>query len=290
MPRSSRLAALAAGAAAYSFYEPYRYRLESKVVPIARPIPDVTVLHLSDTHLNERDARLKRFLDELPDRLDRTPDIVVATGDLVETDAGVGPLVEALTGLDARLGRYYVLGSHDYYRSTAPAYTKYFTGERSARSARRASTEQLEQGLQDKGWVPLLNETATIEISEGTIRIAGVDDPYLNRHRTDHIGRNANDVVAIGLVHAPDVVSEWMLNGFDLVLAGHTHGGQVRIPGVGALVTNCSLPAGLAAGLTRVGDGWLHVSRGLGTGRYTPIRFACTPETTLLTLTSAADG
>jgi predicted MPP superfamily phosphohydrolase len=92
--------------------------------------------------------------------------------------------------------------------------------------------------------------------------------------------------VAIGVVHTPDVVSEWALGGYDLVLAGHTHGGQVRIPGVGAVVTNCTLPPALAAGLHRIGGAWLHVSPGLGTGRFSPIRFNCRPEATLLRLRS----
>jgi predicted MPP superfamily phosphohydrolase len=79
-----------------------------------------------------------------------------------------------------------------------------------------------------------------------------------------------------------------LLAGFDLVLGGHTHAGQVRIPGVGALVTNSSLPAALGGGLHRIGSGWLHVSPGLGTGRFAPIRFACRPEATLLVLSSSA--
>ncbi|MEA2517702.1 MAG: uncharacterized protein QOG16_1540, partial [Actinomycetota bacterium] len=93
-------------------------------------------------------------------------------------------------------------------------------------------------------------------------------------------------VLAIGLAHAPDVVSQWMLQGFDLVFTGHTHAGQVRVPGFGAVVTNSSLPTELAGGLHRVGSGWLHVSPGLGTGRFAPIRFNCRPEATLLEITA----
>jgi predicted MPP superfamily phosphohydrolase len=119
------------------------------------------------------------------------------------------------------------------------------------------------------------------------VRVAGVDDPYLGRARTGHLHRAPDDVVAIGLMHAPDVVSAFVLAGFDLVLAGHTHAGQVRLPGIGAVVTNCSLPTGLAGGAHRVGDAWLHVSPGLGTGSFAPIRFRARPEVTLLRLVSA---
>jgi predicted MPP superfamily phosphohydrolase len=130
----------------------------------------------------------------------------------------------------------------------------------------------------------VINRTELVEAEGGTIRISGVDDPYMNRHRTDHISRGEGDVAAIGLTHAPDVVSEWLLNGYDLVLAGHTHGGQLRFPLAGAAVTNSTLPAALAAGLSRIGNGWLHVSMGLGTGRYAPVRFLARPEATLLHL------
>ncbi len=91
-------------------------------------------------------------------------------------------------------------------------------------------------------------------------------------------------MLALGLVHSPDVVTEWVLNGFDLIVAGHTHGGQLRLPLKGALVSYSSLPAPRASGLSRVGDGWLHVSPGLGTSKFTPVRFLCRPEATLLQL------
>jgi predicted MPP superfamily phosphohydrolase len=72
----------------------------------------------------------------------------------------------------------------------------------------------------------------------------------------------------------------------DLILAGHTHGGQLCVPGFGALVTNCDLPTGQAKGLSAVAGVPMHVSAGLGTSPFTPIRFACRPEATLLTLVS----
>ena len=87
-------------------------------------------------------------------------------------------------------------------------------------------------------------------------------------------------------------------DGVGLALAGHTHGGQLCLPGVGALVTNCDLDRGRASGLSQwpgrtgtseaTGDMYLHVSAGLGTSPYTPVRLACPPEATLLTLRPAA--
>jgi predicted MPP superfamily phosphohydrolase len=272
------------GAAAYTFYEPYRYRLVARDVPLERGT-ELTILHVSDLHMSGRDRALERFLEALPERLGGTPDLVVATGDLIAGNEGIEPAVAALARLEARRGRFYVLGSHDYYLSRFDSYLRYFSGRRPIK-APRAATGELESGLAAKGWRALTNVTEVLTTAAGDIRVSGVDDPYLERHRTEHIGRGRSDAVAIGVVHTPDVVSEWALAGYDLVLAGHTHGGQVRIPGVGAVVTNCSLPPALAAGLHRIGETWLHVSPGLGTGRFSPIRFNCRPEATLLRLRS----
>jgi predicted MPP superfamily phosphohydrolase len=90
--------------------------------------------------------------------------------------------------------------------------------------------------------------------------------------------------VRLAVTHAPylRVLDAFTRDGYDLVLAGHTHGGQVRLPGVGALVTNCDLPREQVRGLSRWGSSWLHVSAGLGTSKYAPFRFACRPEASLL--------
>lgn len=278
--------ALGAGAAAflYGLYEPYLFRLVEKDVPVAWSGPPIDVLHISDTHLSPRDDRLAAFLESLPGRLQRTPDLVVATGDLIQGDAAIERVVSLLAGIEATAGRYYVLGSHDYYVSAGPSYTKYFSKDRSVRNAIHTDIGRLEQELREAGWVSLANRSETVEIDGRRVLLSGVDDPHLDRHETSHIGRSSGDDLAIALVHAPNVVSEWALSGFDLVLAGHTHGGQVRVPFAGALVTNSELPAALASGLHRVGHTWLHVSPGLGTGKYTPIRFLARPEATLLHL------
>ena len=277
----------AAALGAYSFYEPYRFKLASLEVPVAPPVPPLTVLHLSDLHLTARRRALARWLEELPSKLGERPDLVVATGDLIEDGTGIEPAIRALSAFDATLGRFYVLGSHDYYESAGPRYSKYFTGTREVPRASLVDTATLEPGLEGAGWVPLTNATEIVDSPAGPIRVSGVDDPYIGRHRTDHISRAANEVAAIGLMHAPDVVSNYALHGFDLVVGGHTHAGQVRLPWLGALVTNCSLPAALAGGLHQVGATWLHVSPGLGSSKYFPFRFLARPEATLLRLVPA---
>jgi uncharacterized protein len=277
-------AAVGAGLGAYAAYEPYRFRLRTTLVPCRPGTPSLDVLHVSDTHMTARSGRLVRWLEELPDHVERQPDIVVATGDLIDNNEGIEGAVRALSRLEGRLGSYYVLGSHDYFQThwRPGAYLKYFSRGRGGVHAKYAQTQALEAGLREKGWTPLTNVTEIVQDGDVRIRLAGVDDPYIRRHRTGHIHRAGRDDFALGLVHAPDVVSDWILAGFDLVVAGHTHGGQVRLPLLGAVVTNCSLPAALAGGLHAVGNGWLHVSPGLGNGRFAPIRFNERPEATLL--------
>ncbi|MGH2748745.1 MAG: metallophosphoesterase [Actinomycetota bacterium] len=277
----------AAALGAYALYEPRRFRLSIRELPVSEPCPPLSILHVSDTHLSARSKALRRWLDRLVDDLPETPDIVAATGDLIQDESGIDEVIDSFARLEARLGRFYVLGSHDYFASEFQSYFRYVTGRRSMIRARRLPTDRLETGLQNKGWISLGNRTEMLATQAGGVRVAGVDDPYLGWDRTDHIERRRDEVLAVGLVHSPDVVSEWVLNSFDVVLGGHTHGGQVRLPGIGAIVTNCTLPTGLAGGAHRIGDSWLHVSPGLGAGRFSPIRFNCRPEATLLRLRPA---
>lgn len=269
---------------AYALIEPYRFRVERLEVPVTGLRERLTLLHLADTHLTEANGARARFVARIPDVIGAVPDLVVATGDMIDDNTGIEPLTDALRNIDARHGKFYVFGSHDYFQTKWKPPTKYFTGEQTAPQLRRADTERFEKRLAEQGWKAVTNSTEHVDVGRTRVRISGVDDPYLDRHETGHIKRSRSDDIAIALVHAPDVVSEWLLNHFDLVLAGHTHGGQVRLPIIGALVTNCSLPNALAMGLTKVGGGYLYVSPGLGHSRFSPIRFLARPTATLLEL------
>lgn len=284
------LALAATSAAAYALYEPRRFAVGHIDVPVRSRVPALSILHVSDTHATAGTRALEAFLGGLPDRLPAEPDLVLATGDFVEDDGGITPVVRALAGLRGKLGNFYVFGSHDYYRSVfrLDSYGKYFKRERKPVTAPRIDTRRLCDGLAEAGWHAMTNADVVLNNEDDEIRITGVDDPYLKRHRLGHVQRGPSDAVAIGLMHSPEVVSAFALEDFDLVLAGHTHAGQVRLPGWGALVTNCSLPPQLAGGLNRVGSSWLHVSPGLGTSRFSPIRFDCRPEATMLYLRPAA--
>ncbi|MQA99681.1 MAG: metallophosphoesterase [Actinobacteria bacterium] len=273
--------------AAYStLIEPRSFRLQQHRLEVRPELPKLRILHLGDAHVRGREMPVLGFLRSLPELLGREPDVTVFTGDLIDGNRGIEPAVEALNQVPARLGRFFVLGSHDYWAPKFESYLKYFTGNKERIRPRHVDTDRLRAGLEAAGWIDLTNRDHVVADGERRIRLSGVDDPYLKRHRLGHVRRGAEDL-AIGVMHSPDLTSQWALEGFDLILGGHTHGGQVRIPLVGALTTNSSLPNRLACGPFRIGDAWLHVTPGLGTGPYARIRFNCPPEATLLELAPA---
>ena len=290
----ARLAAVpaAAGAACVGYgimVERDWYRLRRERVEALGPgQPPLTVLHLSDLHMTAADTRRLAFLE----RLAAEPvDLVVLTGDMLGEPAGLGPVLEALGRFRPRLGAVAVLGSNDYFAPRFRNPLTYFAGpsSRRHRSAPRNPWRELVEGLEARGWTVLRNRRGRI----GDVELAGIDDPHI-RYDDPGVAVPPNGEVParlrLGLVHSPyrRALDAFAGNGYDLVLAGHTHGGQVRLPGVGALVTNCDLPRDRVRGLSRWGSSWLHVSAGLGTSKYAPFRFACRPEASLLTVVSPA--
>jgi hypothetical protein len=118
------------------------------------------------------------------------------------------------------------------------------------------------------------------------LRIVGIDDPFLKRADIDAAFAGVSgDETTIVLAHSLVVYKELVERGVSLVLSGHAHGGQVRLPLLGALVTRSSIPREFALGFTRLGKTTLFASPGLGTGSRLAIRFLCPPEATLLHVT-----
>ncbi len=127
-------------------------------------------------------------------------------------------------------------------------------------------------------------------IAVGDIDIVGLDDPHIGRAKME-VASEREDARAfrLAVVHSPEPTQQLASMGYDLIVSGHTHGGQIRIPGYGAIVTNThGLPRPWVRGVHRVGDAWLHVSAGLGTSMFAPIRFACRPEVCVLELVPRA--
>jgi predicted MPP superfamily phosphohydrolase len=284
--------AAAAGAACVGYgilVERDWYRLRRERVEALGPgQPSLTVLHLSDLHMTPADTRRMAFLDRLADE---PVDLVVVTGDMLGEPAGLDPVLETLGRFRPRLGAVAVLGSNDYFAPRFLNPLAYFMGpsSRRRRSAPRNPWRELMAGLEARGWTVLANRRGQL----GDVELAGLDDPHIRRDDPGVLvpaNGDAGPRLRLGMVHSPyrRALDAFERNGYGLVLAGHTHGGQVCLPGVGALVTNCDLPREQVRGLSRWGSSWLHVSAGLGTSKYAPFRFACRPEASLLTVVSRA--
>jgi hypothetical protein len=260
------------------------YRLRRHDLAILPPGEDgderrLTVLHLSDLHFVRGDAKKARFLASLP-----PADVTIVTGDFLAEPEAVETAVEAVGAVRGRRASWFVLGSNDHYVPKPLNYFKYFVKRRRRRLTRRGRADDLIRGLTAEGWTDLTNVRTLLDVDGVPIELLGLDDAHLRWQDFRVAPRAAPDRFGLAVMHSPDSAPESAALGYDLLIAGHTHGGQVCVPGFGALVTNCSMPPRLAAGLIAMGSAVLHTSPGLGTSKYAPFRFACRPEATVLEL------
>jgi len=278
------LAALSFGACCVlwgTFVERRRYRLvrhRLDILPATGSSP-LTVLHLSDLHFVRNDPGKAAFLAGLP-----PVDVTVVTGDFLAEPEAVEATVAAVRATRGRLGSWFVLGSNDYFAPKPLNYLAYFRRRRRRRRAVRGRPDDLVTQLTGEGWEDLTNVRREIELDGLPVELLGLDDAHIGWHDLRDAPRTSPDRFGFAVMHSPDSAPEAAALGYDLMVAGHTHGGQVCLPGFGALVTNCSLPSRLVSGLIRMGGAIVHVSPGLGTSKYAPFRFFCRPEATLLEL------
>ena len=268
------------------------YQLRESSVPVLpqghRPI---RVLHFSDLHLTP--ARTREIAD-IKSWAALKPDLVISTGDFLAHPEVVPHVLDALNEL-LDLPGLFVFGSNDYYapRFKNPLnYLKKNHGKRVL--GPDLPTETLRWGLRDRGWLDLNTSRAALTINDTRIEARGTDDAHLERDNYSLVAGQPEECdLAIGVTHAPylRVIEAMSKDQLDLIFAGHTHGGQVRLPlpgGSKALTTNCDLPNWRARGVSKVeGEPWLNVSAGMGTSPFARIRVASPPEVSLLTLESS---
>lgn len=294
------LCAAALGIAAWStLVEPRLFTLRRHTLPVlpagASPL---RVLQLSDLHLAPWQHHK---IDWVRNLVELRPDLVVLTGDLMGHRFARGPLLHALRPFaDARIPTVFVHGSNDYFSPIAKNPFVYLGGP-SKTGKRRADLDNaaLTRGLEDLGFINLNNRAARLSLRGTEIDMLGLNDPHVKYDDVASLDASMQELgeetgtdarARIGVVHAPyqHALGQLLDRESDLILAGHTHGGQVRVPGVGALTSNCDLPVQQARGLSVWYDAenaaFLNVSAGLGASIYAPIRFACRPEASLLTL------
>lgn len=268
-----------------------------RVLPAgSRPI---RVLHVSDVHMAPWQRRKQRWLASTIAKLiaDGEIDLVVNTGDNLGHSNGISPV---LTGLADALGKpgVFVNGSNDYFAPVLRNPLAYLKAPSQRGKSEQLATDQLIEGFESAGWLNLNNRGGVIEINGTQVGFIGVDDAHDGLAKLETLpGQVASNKAArstaltIGVTHAPylKVVRAMADAGATLVFAGHTHGGQVAIPGYGALVTNCDLPPRYAKGLSawstvNGNSAILNISAGLGHSIYAPVRFAVRPELRVLTL------
>ena len=321
LPALTAAAVLGGAAVAYgSVVERNWFALRRYDVPVLAPgTAPVRVLHISDAHLTPGRHRLMSWLRSLATL---GPDLVVNTGDSIAHRHSVQPFLDALGPLLDRPG-VFVYGSNDLYSPTPKNPLRYLwqtSAHTHDRNVPDLPWAELGAGLVAAGWLDVNNRRGRLKAGGLDIEVGGVHDSHIARDRYGDIAGPPDPAadLRLGVMHSPEpaVMDRFARDGYDLLLAGHTHGGQICLPVYGTLVTNCGIDRHRARGLHRhpaaagdgsgpAGDGrdsgsgpagggpardssgdgpWLHVSAGLGTSPWAPLRFACRPEATLLTL------
>ena len=283
------IGATGAGSLAYGLVEAQAFKVRELDLDLLPPGSEsIRVLHISDLHITPAQTRKINWVKSLA-KLE--PDFVVGTGDFLAHQLAVPAVVEAMNELLDIPGAF-VLGSNDYHAPTIKNPFMYFNKNREIRVEGAAlPTSDLVEELTDAGWLDLNNKQSMAVVNGIKIHFRGTDDPHIgNDDYAAVAGSFDADAFAFGVTHAPyrRVLESFETDKADLVLAGHTHGGQICIPFYGALVTNCDLPLGQAKGYSTFGETKmpLHVSAGVGTSPFAPVRIACRPEATLITLSA----
>lgn len=285
------------------------FRLRRYEVPVLPPgRPSIKVLHISDTHLTPGRKRMIKWVRAL-DALE--PDLVVNTGDSISHPDALPAFLDLLGPLLERPG-VFVYGSNDLYSPRIKNPARYLWRTSKSDYSKRREPDlpyrDLSASLSAAGWLDLNNRIGRLKAGELDLEFGGVDDSHINRDRYDKIAGPVDPRadLNIGVLHSPEPrnLDRFTADGYRLLLAGHTHGGQLCVPFYGALVTNCGIERARVKGLHRhprpgfapggggdacQGGGggeasWLHVSAGLGTSPTAPVRFCCPPEASLLTL------
>ena len=268
------------------------YRLREATLSLLPAGHDnIRILHFSDLHLT---ANRRTEIEDIKSFAQLKPHLVISTGDFL-ADRGAVPVV--LDALDAllKLPGVFVFGSNDYYAPRVKNPLSYLLRDHGKRVlGDLLPVEDLRSGLISRGWNDLNHQRERLKINGSVFEFRGTDDAHLNRDDYSKVAGPIGECdLAIGVTHAPykRILGAMSHDQLDLIFAGHTHGGQVRLPWPGgskALTTNCDLPTWRARGVSRVeGEPWLNVSAGMGTSPFARIRVASPPEVSLITLESS---
>ncbi|MGH9814788.1 MAG: metallophosphoesterase [Candidatus Acidiferrales bacterium] len=216
---------------------------------------DLRIVQLTDIH-HGLYLPLQAVMDAvaLANRLE--PDIAVFTGDFITySRAYIQPVAETLAGLRARLGSYAVLGNHDF----------------------RVGADAVTRALRRKSIHVLRNQHSVVRVRGHALHLAGVDDLYYGADLARAMRGIRADAATLLLSHQPGILRQAARARVGLVLSGHTHGGQVRLPAVSANRNGSAARRRFQSGLDAMGSTQIYISRGIGTV-VVPLRYRCPAE------------
>ncbi|MGB0970934.1 MAG: metallophosphoesterase [Mycobacterium sp.] len=289
---TASIGTLVAGISYASLIERNAFVVREATMPVLAPgSSPLKVLHISDIHMRPAQRRKQAWVRDLASW---TPDFIVNTGDNLSHPKAVPAVVQALGDLLSVPG-VFVFGSNDYFAPKLKNPANYLTNPTHRVTGEPLPWKDLRAAFTERGWLDMTHTRREFDVAGLHIAAAGVDDPHLSRDRYDTIAGPANPTanLTLGLAHSPEprVLDRFAADGYQLVMAGHTHGGQLCVPFYGAIVTNCELDRSRVKGPSKWGvHTQLHVSAGVGTSPFAPFRFCCRPEATLLTLVAAPTG
>ncbi len=285
-----------AGTLAYAHYielNNFKVRQESlQILPAGSP--DFKILHISDMHMIPGQKQKRNFMHSLAEL---EPDLVINTGDNLSHVEALPDLLEALDPLFAFPG-VYVPGSNCYWAPIFKNPARYLWKQSTADegiddSRQQLPTQQMHRAFDERGWLDLINRSRSLTLAGLRLEFSGVDDPHLGYDRYPGFEPSAFDTdrgpsVRLGVCHAPYLraLDHFVADGAQAIFAGHTHGGQVCLPGGRALTSNCDLDPARAKGVSLQQGVPVQVTAGLGTSRFAQVRLFCPPEAVLVTLTA----
>ncbi|MBM7051983.1 metallophosphoesterase [Rothia sp. ZJ1223] len=275
------------------YYELTNFTVRHEALPVLPAgTPDFRILHISDMHMIPGQRTKRDFIHSLAAL---EPNLVINTGDNLSHMSGLPALMDALDPLFDFPG-VYVPGSNCYFAPGKKNPFRYLVGPSKKPESEKVATlptQEMHDAFDNRGWVDLINRYETLSIDGLRLEFSGVDDPHIGYDKHPGFAPTAFDtepapLVRLGVAHAPYLrtLNRFVADGAQAIFAGHTHGGQVCLPGGRALVSNCDLPPARAKGLSYQGGVPVHVSAGLGTSRYAQVRLFCPPEAIVVTLTS----
>lgn len=281
---------LGLGAAAWGYSELNNFRLKTLTLPILDPGAlrggkEFRILHISDLHMIPGQDTKKAWVSAL-DALD--PDLVINTGDNLSDEKAVPDVLQTLGPLLNRPG-VFVFGTNDYWAPRLVNPVKYLFGMKRKPSNIDLPWQGMRAAFIERGWRDANQKRLEFQVGKVRLAVAGVDDPH--HHLDDYTeiagSPNADADLSIALLHSPEprVLEQFEADGYHISFSGHTHGGQICLPGERAIVTNAGIDRKRASGLHKFGRMWMHVSNGLGTSKFAPVRIFCPPSATLLKIT-----